>query len=80
MSRGQSFSGWFFAQDVSAAVGVQQIRGIGLPPLELFYLKAVTNIRHGLLEPGQEPGFIEFVCWQNSYQLWGYAHFFFCLH
>jgi hypothetical protein len=32
-----------------------------------------------LLKPGQEPGFIECVGWEDVHQLWSYAHFLCCL-
>ena len=72
---GQGFARRLFAQHVLAAVGVQQKRGVGLATLELPDIQPCAEARYGLLQPGQEAGFIEFVGREDVYQLWGDAHF-----
>ena len=49
VSGGQCFPGRLFAQNVLAAVGVQQKRGVRLSALELLYVQLGTETWYGLL-------------------------------
>src|SRR5690554_2030768 len=74
VSRRQRLSRGLLPQYITPVAGIQQKGGIGLPALKLLHVHLVTEFRQCLLKPVEQAGFIEFVGWQNRYQLWSHAH------
>src|SRR5690554_4774115 len=74
VSRRQRLSRGLPPQYITPVAGIQQKGGIGLPALKLLHVHLVTEFRQCLLKPVEQAGFIEFVGWQNRYQLWSHAH------